>query len=66
MFDTYESFVCFVADLVVTARNISDEKYLAWRKECFQKAEKEMENPEFMKEFIRLIDKYSGKGGCAE
>ena len=61
MFDTYESFVYFMADLAVTARHVSDEKYLAWREECLQRAEEEMENPDFMREIIKLIDKYSGK-----
>lgn len=65
MFDAYESFVYFMADLAVTARHVSDKKYLVWRKECLQRAEKEMENPEFMREIIRLIEKYSGRGGCA-
>lgn len=61
MFDTYDSFVYFMADLAVKARHVSNEKYLAWREECLQRAEKEMDNPEFMRRIIKLIDKYSGK-----
>lgn len=61
MFDTYESFVYFMANVVVIARHVSDEKYLAWREECLKESDDKMENPEFMREIIKLIDKYSGK-----
>lgn len=61
MFDTYENFVYAMAELTVKVKDASDEEYRAWREECLQRAKKEMDNPEFMREIIKFIDKYSGK-----
>lgn len=60
MFDSYDNFVYAMSDLIVKAKNISDEEYMAWRQNCFTRMES-MKNPEFMKALIEVIDKHSGK-----
>lgn len=58
--DTYEGFAYFVADMVVTARKLSEESYRAWKEECIKEATARG-SLEFTRMLLDVIDKYSGR-----
>ena len=58
--DTYEDFVYFVADMIVTAKGLSEEHYRAWKEECIKEATISG-CLEFTRMLLDVIDKYSGR-----
>ena len=58
--DTYEDFVYFIADMIVTAKRLSEEHYRAWKEECIKEAAM-AGRLEFTRMLLDVIDKYSGR-----